>query len=429
MLTRAENELLTKTGAGTPMGQLMRRYWTPVLFSEQLTKPDCPPLRVRLLGEDLVAFRDSNGRVGLLDRHCPHRGASLFFGRNEECGLRCVYHGWKFDIDGSCVDMPNEPPESNFKHKVGITAYPCVERGGVIWTYMGPPDLQPGFPEYDFAMAPASYRYGSRHTQDCNWLQSLEGGLDTAHVPYLHIGDRASDRHRNVDVKKELRQISFHYEPAPAGFGLMIGQRRALDAERDSWSVTPFLMPWYKIIIPLEEGGLTGYHAWVPIDDQHTMVWSWEYHPDRPIEDKDLEYGRSFRHIHLENIPGTDRPVWNAGNDYGIDRDLQRSGSHFSGIRGVGLQDTAMQECQGTVADRTVEHLGTSDVPLIAVRRCLLDALNVMQAGGTPLGLDPACQGARPASLVLPKGQPFAPAMAEYVATHSVARTWPAAVL
>ena len=427
MLTREENDLLTRTNRGTPMGELMRRYWVPALFSHQLPEPDCPPLRVRLIGEDLVAFRDTNGQVGLLAANCPHRGASLFFGRNEGCGLRCVYHGWKFDVTGQCVDMPNAGREmleasseapaqlpgerANFAEEVQATAYPCVERGDVIWTYMGPRELQPGLPEYAFATVPGEHRYGTRHTQECNWLQSLEGGLDTAHVPFLHIGDRAFDRGKVIDVKTAMRTIAFHYEPVPADFGLMIGQRRPLDVERCAWSSTPYLLPWYKVISQLEDDGLIGYHAWVPIDDEHTTVWSWEYHPDRPIDERDLEYSRKFLHIHLENIPGTDQPLWNASNDYGINRDLQRSGRHFTGIRGVGLQDTAMQECQGPIADRTTEHLGTSDVPLIALRRCLLDALKGMEAGATPPGLEPASQRVRPDSVVLPKSVPFASAV------------------
>ncbi|HLG73911.1 MAG TPA: Rieske 2Fe-2S domain-containing protein [Chloroflexota bacterium] len=420
MLTREENDLLTQTNRGTPMGDLMRRYWTPALFSEQLPEPDCAPLRVRLLGEDLVGFRDSSGRVGLLGQHCPHRGASLFFGRNEECGLRCVYHGWKFDVSGQCIEMPNEPPESNFKHKIQAAAYPCVERGGIIWTYMGPPDLKPGEPEYAFCQVPPSQRFATRHTQECNWLQALEGGQDTAHVPFLHLGDRVIDRDREGDVMEWMpKGIKFHYEPTPAEYGLLIGQKRSLDADRDSWTLTPFLMPWYKVISPLRPDGLIGYHAWVPIDDEHCMAWSIEYHPSRDITEDELEEARSYRHIHLENIPGTDTTVWNAGNDYGIDRTLQRSRRSFTGIWGVGLQDTAMQECAGPIYDRTTEHLGTSDVPLIAMRKCLLDAVR----GGELLGLDPASQHAKCGSVVVPKGTPFLDAAdhAGYVKREEVA--------
>ena len=172
MLTREDNAFLTATGPGTPMGTLLRRYWIPALLPEELPEPDCPPVRLKLLGEPLVAFRDSNGNVGVVAENCPHRGASLFFGRNEEAGLRCVYHGWKFDASGACVDMPNEPPESNFKHKVRVTAYPGRDLGGVIWVYMGPPELQPELPALEWALVPESHRYHTKRIQACNWAQS-----------------------------------------------------------------------------------------------------------------------------------------------------------------------------------------------------------------------------------------------------------------
>jgi phthalate 4,5-dioxygenase len=186
MLSKEDNELLTHTGPGTPMGELFRRFWLPALLSSELPEPDCPPIRLRLLSEDLIAFRDTEGRVGLLGQHCPHRGASLFFGRNEESGLRCVYHGWKFDVDGACVDMPNEPPESNFKSKVHATAYPCIERAGVIWTYMGPPDRQPEPPQLEWARVPETHVVMSKYIASCNYMQAMEGDIDSAHVSFLH---------------------------------------------------------------------------------------------------------------------------------------------------------------------------------------------------------------------------------------------------
>ena len=189
MLTRAENDLLTQTGPGTPMGNLVRRYWIPALLSQELPKPDGPPLRLKLLGEKLIALRDSSGKVALFDPRCPHRGADLFYGRNEECGIRCVYHGWKFDVEGNCVNMPSEPAETSFKHKVKITAYPCLERGGVVWTYMGPPEVKPAFPELEWTALPESHRLAARRLQECNWFQGYEGGWDTAHLPFLHRGD------------------------------------------------------------------------------------------------------------------------------------------------------------------------------------------------------------------------------------------------
>ena len=186
MLSREENALLTRIGPGTPMGEVMRRYWIPALLAREIPEPDGPPVRVRLLGEDLVAFRDSEGKIGLLDEFCPHRRASLFFGRNEECGLRCVYHGWKFAVDGSCVDQMNEPEENQFKHKVRLTAYPTCELGGLVWAYMGPAEKIPPLPKFAWTQAPETHRHVSKVIQECNWLQGLEGGLDTSHAPILH---------------------------------------------------------------------------------------------------------------------------------------------------------------------------------------------------------------------------------------------------
>src|SRR5579884_3264265 len=214
MLSRADNERLTRVGPGTPMGELMRRYWIPVEFSHQLPKPDGPPLRVRLLCEDLVLFRDTQGRIGLLDERCPHRTASLFFGRNEECGLRCVYHGWKFDIEGNCTDLPSEPWDKDFKRKIKITAYPCIERGGLVWAYMGPPEHKPPFPEIEWTLVPASHRYVTRHVQECNWLQALEGGFDVSHLSFLHQGTADGPDGRPIPIPTR-------YEVVPADCGLI----------------------------------------------------------------------------------------------------------------------------------------------------------------------------------------------------------------
>src|SRR3982751_776688 len=193
MLTREENELLTRVGPGTPMGNLLRRYWLPAMLAEEVPTPESPPIRVRLLGEDLVAFRDTYSQVGLIAANCPHRGASLFFGRNEEGGIRCVYHGWKFDTSGQCVDMPSEPAESNFKSKIKATAYPCREQGGLIWTYMGPLAEPPGLPELEFTLVPDEQRYISKRYQPTSFAQALEGEIDQSHVSFLHSSLRVED--------------------------------------------------------------------------------------------------------------------------------------------------------------------------------------------------------------------------------------------
>ena len=182
MLRKEQNELLTRTGAGTPMGAMFRRYWMPALLAAELPENDCPPVRVQLLSERLIAFRDTAGHYGLLDEFCAHRGVSLWFGRNEECGLRCPYHGWKYDVTGQCVEIPSEPERSGFRAMIRLRSYPLVERGGVLWTYMGPPEHQPGLPEFEFAMVPPEQSYTSKRLQYCNWLQAMEGGIDSSHV-------------------------------------------------------------------------------------------------------------------------------------------------------------------------------------------------------------------------------------------------------
>jgi phthalate 4,5-dioxygenase oxygenase subunit len=193
MLRHEQNELLTRTGPATPMGAMFRRYWVPALLAEELTESDGPPVRVKLLSERLIAFRDTAGRLGLIDEFCAHRGVSLWFGRNEEHGLRCPYHGWKYDVTGQCLDVPSEPATNGFCQRIKLTSYPLVQRGDVLWTYMGPPEHQPPLPEFEFAMVPPSHSFTSKRLQYCNWLQAMEGGIDSSHVSWLHRDALRSD--------------------------------------------------------------------------------------------------------------------------------------------------------------------------------------------------------------------------------------------
>jgi nitrite reductase/ring-hydroxylating ferredoxin subunit len=400
MLTREENELLTRTGPGALMGELMRRYWLPALPIDRLSEPDCAPVRVKLLGERLVAFRDSSGRIGLLDERCPHRTASLFFGRNEECGLRCVYHGWKFDIEGNCVDMPSEPAESNYKDKIKQKAYPCLERGGLIWTYMGPPNTRPAFPDIEWTQVPASHRYVTRHLQECNWLQALEGGFDVSHLTFLHRGT-AGERGFHAG-KAGVFPMPTKYEVIPTDFGFISGSAHEV-ADGTAWSANVMFMPFHKLISVTPNGA----HAWVPVDDDMVMNYSVEFWPDRPLTEAELDHSRDGRFIHPELIPGTDRKVQNRDNDYMIDRDMQKSGQSYTGIFGLGTQDCGIQESMGPIADRTLEHLGTSDLTVAKLRRYLLDTVRRFQAEGTVPGLDPASYRVRTMRRVLPKGTRF----------------------
>src|SRR6266702_7044198 len=213
MLTQEQNEQLTRTGAGTLMGDLFRRYWIPALHGWEIAERDCPPVRVHIMGEKLVAFRDSEGRIGVIEEFCAHRGVSLWFGRNEECGLRCSYHGWKYDVNGQCVDLPSEPEESRIRQRIKLKSYPCVELGGVIWTYMGPPEEKPPLPNFEWVHLPPSHRVTTKRWQESNYLQAIEGGIDSSHVSFLHRGDLAADPfHRNTAGAKFAKstKTTFH---------------------------------------------------------------------------------------------------------------------------------------------------------------------------------------------------------------------------
>jgi phenylpropionate dioxygenase-like ring-hydroxylating dioxygenase large terminal subunit len=401
MLTREDNDRLTRVGPGTPMGELMRRYWIPAGFAHQVEKPDGPPARVMLMGERLVMFRDTKGRVGLLDERCPHRTASLFFGRNEECGLRCVYHGWKFDVDGNCVDLPSEPRDYNLQARIKAKAYPCVERGGLIWAYMGPAAHKPEFPELEWALIPDSHRYVSRHIQECNWLQGLEGGFDTSHLSFLHTGS----------AHAEMRVVPTRYEVIPTNFGFVAGSGRDMGDEGVLWSANVMLMPFHKIIASNPMAA----HVWAPIDDHHTMLYSVDYNAERPLTDADLARSRAHNGIHTENIPGTDRARQNKDNDYLIDRALQASGGSFTGMKGLGIQDCAIQESMGLIADRTLEHLGISDTAIVKIRRLLLQTLKDHAAGKPLPGADPKSWRVRSARFTAPPGASFAATMEQHV--------------
>jgi nitrite reductase/ring-hydroxylating ferredoxin subunit len=405
MLSREENELLTRVGAGTPMGDLMRRYWIPAVFSHQIAEPDSPPVRVRLLGEDLVAFRDTHGRVGLLDQSCPHRTASLFFGRNEECGLRCVYHGWKFDVDGNCVDLPSEPPGSRFQNKVRIKAYPCLERGGVVWSYMGPSELKPDFPDLEWANLPDRHRFSSRRIQQCNWLQGLEGGFDSSHLAFLHGGTSKG----NVTIPPS------RYEVVPTEFGFVAGAGREVENDQVFWTANVMLMPFHKIVASVPVGA----HVWAPIDDENTMLYCIDFLPHRPVTEEDLAREKSWNGIHAETLPGTDIPVRNRDNDYLIDRALQGSGESYTGIKGLGVQDSGIQESMGPIADRTKEHLGVSDTAIITIRKLLLKTLRDFAEGSAPPGLDAASCQVRSSRYKAPKELSFADTVHSHISLES----------
>jgi phthalate 4,5-dioxygenase oxygenase subunit len=418
MLSRDDNELLTRTGPGTAMGALLRRYWLPVVQSGEL-EPGGRAKRVQLLGERLIAFRGTGGQAGLVGEFCPHRLASLYFGRVEEAGLRCVYHGWKFGLDGQCLEMPSEPPESSFAAKVRHVAYPCVERGGVVWAYLGPEAPAPPVHALEFMDLPPAHVLVSKRVQGCNWFQALEGGIDSSHISFLH----APLAHTDVDITRELDRASFgvgeavqtadrapRFEVLDTDYGVVIGARRTRADGQHYWRVSQFLMPFYTMP-PTDLGERTVQsHIWVPMDDTHVVNWMVTWHPDRALTPEELAVHLGGKGAHVvEYAPPTPEPYGDirtaacAANDYFMDWEVHRT-RMFCGIPGFGVQDQAIQESQGPIVDRTRERLGTSDTAIIQVRRRLLAAARALRDGGVPPRHAPGAFLVRSASVVLPPG-------------------------
>jgi nitrite reductase/ring-hydroxylating ferredoxin subunit len=419
MLSAKESELLSRTGPGTPMGTLLRRYWQPALLSWELPAPDSPPVQLQILGERLVAFRDSIGRIGIFDEACPHRGASLWLGRNEENGLRCVYHGWKFDTDGTCVDQMNEP--ESFAEKIRAKAYRTEEFGGVVWVYMGPPDKLPVPPRHEWTQTPEPRRAVTRTWQECNWLQALEGGVDTSHVPILHrlFGDnpkKGGYRLSTLYVSSGSPQVDVAF----TDYGYRYASKRPLDGDEQYVRAYHFVMPSTQIRPQQLRSGL-GYkpyvagHYWVPVDDDNCMVWNWIYSFDEAepgdLEQQLREEGTSLEYLETGN---NFRKRINRDKSWSIDRQLQKTES-YTGIEGVNTQDHAVQESMGAIVDREREHLGPSDKPIIALRQVLLRALRTTEDGGDPPGIAPTHLRLRGMERTLPDKADWWDAMREEI--------------
>ncbi|PIT80585.1 aromatic ring-hydroxylating dioxygenase subunit alpha [Limnohabitans sp. JirII-31] len=404
MLNAEQNELVTRTNAGTPMGELFRRYWLPALLSEELPEPDCEPVRLQLLGERLITFRNTDGQLGVMDEFCAHRGVSLWFGRNEENGLRCPYHGWKFDIHGQCVDVPSEPEDSQLCKRIKLKSYPLVERGGVIWIYMGPPELQPALPEWEFATVPRSHSFTTKRLQECNWLQALEGGIDSSHVSFLHRGGLKNDPLFKGSKGNDynMNDLRPQFEVVDTDGGLLIGVRRKAEPGHSYWRVTPWIMPCFTMVPPRADHPIHG-HFWVPIDDENCWAWSFDYHPTRPLHQEEVDAMRNGAGIHCKYVPGTFIPLANKTNDYLMDRQKQRSGELYSGVEGIAIQDASLQESMGPIQDRTREHLTFTDRGIVQTRRRLMAAAKALAENGTPPpGNLPEQQKIRSVATVLP---------------------------
>ncbi len=425
MLTREENELITRIGGGTPMGDTMRRYWMPALLAWELPEPDCPPVRVKLLGEDLVAFRDTEGRVGLLDELCSHRRASLFFGRNAECGLRCVYHGWKYDVSGRCVDMMNEPEDLTFKHKIRQPSYPTVELGSVIWAYMGPPDLLPPVPKFAWTQSPATHRHVSKVIEECNWLQALEGGLDTSHAPILHRLITTNSKRAGIGLGDPfVRGKAPRLVVDLTDWGYQYVGLRPLDEADVHVRTYHFVMPFHQIRPYQTSKGFPGVagHIWVPMDDGNTMVYNWHYSATKdPLADEDRAERRSGNGPHHVDQT-TFRSKANRDNNYLLDRRVQKTET-FTGIDGINTQDRGIQESMGRVVDRSKEHLGPADKAIIQARRLLLGAIKTVQEGGTPRGITSSYYALRAAEGVLPRDADWREVLTPEMATAEILQT------
>lgn len=414
MLAPEDNEALTRIGPGTVMGTLFRRFWLPALLESELAGCDGPPVRLRLLGEDLVAFRDNDGRVGIIDAYCAHRRAHLFFGRNESGGLRCVYHGWQYAVDGRCIDMPSEPPASAFSDKIRLRAYPNRSRGGVIWVYMGPADRIAEPPDFEWSRLPAPQRAATKRLQACNWAQAVEGGIDSSHISFLHSSQAAPPRGFEHATNRQFHTADRHpvFDVAETPYGLSIAARRDADASHYYWRITQFLLPCYTMIPPVgafTDSSAAPYdgHAWVPIDDDTTWTWSFGAQPHRPYTAEEYAF-RAGPDGLWGPIDDAYRPLLNRANDYGIDRERQRR-ANFTGIEGIPNQDAAVQESMGPIVDRSRERLGTSDRAIVQFRRLLLRVARDLASGSEPAAAGHGLwYNVRPASVLLDRGTPIA---------------------
>jgi phthalate 4,5-dioxygenase oxygenase subunit len=348
------------------MGELIRRYWIPALLSEEIPEPDCPPVRVRIPSEKLVAFRDSQGQVGLLEEHCSHRGTSLFFGRNEECGLRCIYHGWKYDMEGNVLDTPAEPAGSDFKSKLKHVAYPTMEAAGIVFAYLGPRDRMPLFPNYEWTLLPKEQTYVTKGLLECNYLQGLEGECDSSHLSFLHREFTALGRRQLFALDS-----SPAYETEETDFGVRLIATRNAGTDTQYVRVSSFVMP-IACWVPARNRET---HIYVPVDDQHAWRYDLGFLRDRKptVEDwnRKSQIGPDYRRLR------------NLQNNYLQDRQRQAT-TDYTGIENFLNHDGCATESMGPIFDRSQEHLGVSDKAVIAVRKFLINAVKQFEEGQEP---------------------------------------------
>ena len=429
MLRAADNELLTRTSTGTPMGELFRRFWVPALLSQELPEPDCPPVRVKIMGEDLIAFRDSKNRIGLMEPHCAHRRANLFFGRNEQEGIRCAYHGWKYDVDGQCLEMPTVAQDAGYekiRKEATLKAYPTRESGGLIWAYMGPRELKPELPQMEFMTLPASHTFASKKLQQCNWAQACEGALDTAHFSFLHmsVGDDDDDDHAmkimhqsEAAASGDKNRVRWMKKDGMPRFtvtehdaGLLMGAARTADDGNLYWRISQFMMPCHAFAPNAFPG--ENYHGqtFVPIDDEMCWIYCYTWNPERPLTNSERDRYASGQTVHA-NVDANFKPIRNRDNDYMIDRHEQKYHS-YTGIKGVSEQDACIQDSQGIIADRTRELLGPTDIGIVRFRRLVLESAKALAKGQEPRAASKSeSYKVRAGGIVAPSSLPLADVM------------------
>jgi phenylpropionate dioxygenase-like ring-hydroxylating dioxygenase large terminal subunit len=382
MISREENELLTQSGRGTPCGELMRRYWQPVALAEELPAGGAP-LSVRILGEDLALFRDEGGRIGLLGLHCSHRGTDLSYGRIENGGLRCLYHGWLYDIHGRCLEQPGEPGGGANRDAIKQRAYPCQEKGGVIFTYMGPGAV-PLLPNYEFLNQPASHSCVYKVYHDCNYQQANEGNIDPVHLSFLHrflehkeeryTGVRGSDEsHYNLIARAQPPSL----EVEITDFGVRIYSVRQMGGEKIYLRVSNFVLPNLSTF-PGQTGG-QGYGVnWhVPIDDTRHWKYCFFFNRQAPLDQKVIDNA-------LAEVDDHFMPVRNAGNRFMQDRASMQAQTYTGMGSGFQTHDAFATGSQGAIQDRTQENIVSSDIAIVAARKLMEKAIDDIQAGREP---------------------------------------------
>ncbi len=380
MLSKENNELLTRIGPGTPMGTALRQYWVPALRAAKLVS-DGAPVRVRLFGENFVAFRATNGQIGFLDEACPHRGVSLALARNEDCALRCIFHGWKIDVSGQVVEIPAEPADSNLASKIQVSHYPVREAGGMVWVWLGQGDTPTPFPDLEFTHLPDSQVEPRGALLHCNWLQAVEGLLDSSHVSLLHQSWLRYNGATGKDIQRLRADTAPRYEVEQTSYGLRATAIRSQPDGNNYARVTEYVLPYYGLI-PQIFGTMRFIVCPIPIDDAHTMTWYFVYDTAQEV-DRNAFFG-SLVGPNPDNIY---EPRFEPEESWGQDRAAMAQG-HFTGLKNLLFEDFVTQESMGVIADRSNEHLGVSDTVVIKLRRLLQDVLQDSQAGKLSRGLE-----------------------------------------